>query len=342
MRRAAIHFLFWIGYVLFKTYLNLTDIESISPEAFGMAVGAQLVLLTVKVPLVYTCFFAIDKYLDHAWTAFMSLVSIVLAFALGSVLMSWLNHLVILPVFLKLESSISMFDPGSLLYHSFTLTFVVGAACTLHLLQRQYQSRLHEAELRREQVETELKYLKGQINPHFLFNTLNNIYALARKGSPETAESILRLAKLMRFMLYDAGQSSILLSDEIRLIQDYISLEQLRYTDQLQVTFKQSVDNPDQRIAPLLLIHFVENAFKHGTSESRVQPYVSVHIMLLNRVLEATIANSKGTTQAVRSESPIGMNNVRRQLELLYPSHTLSIEEKQDSFSVKLRIPLPS
>lgn len=342
MQRAWSHLAFWTAYVLFKTYLNVADNDQITVQNFGLALGAQLVMLPVKVPLVYFCFLTLDKYLDRTWKPAVGLIALAGAFSLGVLSMTLLNHAVILPYFHGLTTTISMLDTGSLLYHFFTLAFVTGIACTIHLFRRQFRSRLRETELQREKIETELKYLKGQINPHFLFNTLNNIYALARKGSEQTAESIMKLSKLMRFMLYEAGHPTILLTEELKLMQDYIALEKLRYNDQLVVTYKESIDNPNQHIAPLLLIHFVENAFKHGTSESRQAPYINIDIALRNHMLQVSIANSRGPGYQQGAALPIGMTNIRRQLELLYPNHDLAIDHQSDRFSVNLRIPLPT
>jgi two-component system LytT family sensor kinase len=204
---------------LFKTYLNLSWESDSFWSTIPVLLLLQLTLLPIKIPLVYTCFYVIDNYLLGKWREWQSASALVLAFAIGIVGMTLVNHLVILPYILKVDSSaVPIFHIDSLFYHLFTLCFVGGAAVSIRLLRRQYQSRLREVELQKEKTETELKYLKSQINPHFLFNTLNNIYSLARKGSEQTPESVLKLSKLMRFMLYDASNPVVLLTDELRLI----------------------------------------------------------------------------------------------------------------------------
>lgn len=122
-----------------------------------------------------------------------------------------------------------------------------------------------------------MNYLKSQTNPHFLFNTLNNIYSLARDKSDLAPESILRLSKILRFMLYETGGDYICIDQEIKIISDYIALEKLRYDDSLRVSFQQAVDLK-QPLPPLLLIPLVENAFKHGVSETIHQPFVEIHL----------------------------------------------------------------
>lgn len=349
MQRLRNHLLFWGFYVLFKTYLNIdagaTDLLTATGEEWNYYLRifiAQLCLLSIKVPLVYSCFWLLDCYLLRRWSLLQTVLSFLAIFLLAVLLMSALNHSLILPKLLRYTNvTVSWLAINSLLYHFFTLAFVVGIAVSIRLLRRQYHSSMREVVLQKEKMETELKYLKGQINPHFLFNTLNNIYSLARKGSPHTAESVLKLSKLMRFMLYNAGHPTILLTEELSLIEDYIALERLRYTDRLQVTYNQNLDNLQQCIAPLLLIHFVENAFKHGASETRFESFIAIDVTLKSGVLHAQIHNSK-STDAINADisRPIGMENIKRQLELIYPEHTLVITDNNNTFRVDLTIPL--
>lgn len=349
MQRLRNHLLFWTLYVLFKTYLNIsadaTDFLMATGEEWDYYVRLfiiQLCLLSIKVPLVYSCFWLLDHYLLRKWNLLQTVLSFLAVFLVAVLLMSALNHSLILPKLLRYtQVTFSWLSINSLVYHFFTLAFVVGIAVSIRLLRRQYHSSMREIVLQKEKVETELKYLKGQINPHFLFNTLNNIYSLARKGSSETAESVLKLSKLMRFMLYNAGHHTIMLTEELSLIEDYIALERLRYTDRLQVTYNQNLDNLQQRIAPLLLIHFVENAFKHGASETRFESFITIDITLRNGVLRAQIQNSK-STDGMKSDiaKPIGMENIKRQLDIIYPEHQLVITDNINTFQVDLTIPL--
>lgn len=349
MKRIRNHILFWLAYILFKAYLNISsdavDFVFDTKEVwirFGQLLLVQLAFLSIKVPLIYSSFYWLSKYLnDNTWFIKASL-AFVFSFCMAVVFMSVINHHLILPVILQYKGELSsVFDPGSLLYHAFSLAFITGIALAIKLIRIQSRTRLHELSLEKERVNTELKYLKAQLNPHFLFNTLNNIYSLARKESTQTPEAILKLSKLMRFMLYEASKSDILLTEEIRMIEDYISLERLRYTDRLSITFNSAVDNPNQRIAPLLLIHFVENAFKHGLSESRSDAFIKIDITLKNDLLEASISNSKADKITKdESASSIGLENIKRQLQLIYPAHTLIIQDEDTIFKVELSITL--
>lgn len=348
MQRLRNHLLFWFTYVAFKTYLNLSaeTVALLSADDQWQLVSKILIvqfsILGIKVPLVYSTFYLADAYLLRGWALLRVIAALLLVFTLAVLCMTVLNHTFILPIVLEYTGTVApILSIDSLLYHFFTLSFVVGAANAIRLFRRQHHSRLREVALQKEKTEAELNYLKSQINPHFLFNTLNNIYSLARKGAPQTAEAVLKLSKLMRFMLYEASHSTILLSDELKLIQDYIALEKLRYTDRLVVTYTEVIDNAQQRIAPLLIIHFVENAFKHGASESRFDTSISIAITLKEKVLKAAIRNSKATNTE-STTTPIGMENIQRQLQLVYPQHQLVIDNTSDYFSVDLTIPLPA
>jgi len=140
-------------------------------------------------------------------------------------------------------------------------------------------------------------------------------------------------------MLYEASNDTILITDELKLIQDYIALEKLRYGDRLRITYEEVLDNPQQTIAPLMLIHFIENAFKHGASESRFDSFIHIKVTLVKGLLQVVVTNSKADT-ADKPGSKIGLENIRRQLELVYPKHELTFQDDPDKFTVSLTLPL--
>lgn len=336
------HVFFWIGYVIFKAFLNITSEESVFPgwEKIQVALVVQLSFLVIKVPLVYTCFFLLEQYGHYPSRRWFIALGTAILFIVAALLMSVLNHTFILPVILQYTGSTgSLVSVNSIFYYFFVLFFVCAIACTIHLVRRQNRIQVHSLALEKEKTEAELKYLKAQINPHFLFNTLNNIYSLARKSAPQTADAVLKLSNLMRFMLFETRQATIVLQDELRLIRDYIELERLRYGNRLEVTYEEHLDDPNQRIAPLLLIHFVENAFKHGASESRSDARIKILITLKNGLLIAQIDNTKTSAPEVASNQ-MGLENIKRQLELIYPQHQLSVQNSPDEFRVHLTLNL--
>ena len=198
-------------------------------------------------------------------------------------------------------------------------------------------------QLRIEKQQAELNYLKSQTNPHFLFNTLNNIYSLARDKSDLAPESILWLSKILRFMLYETSGDYIAIEQEVKIIRDYIELEKLRYDETLRINFNHDIEDMKQAIPPLLLIPLVENAFKHGVSETRHQPYIDIHLSVKKRNLLFTVKNSseKLNDDGTVKEN-IGLSNLRRQLELLFTEYHLTVQQLDNSFTATLKINLAS
>ncbi len=203
---------------------------------------------------------------------------------------------------------------------AFDLFITVAAATTIKMIRLHYKSLEFEQELMREKLQSELNFLRAQINPHFLFNTLNNLYGLARKKSDHTADAIMMLSKIMRFMLYDCRAPRIAVSDEAKVIRDYIELEKLRYNERLKVQYEEHIAPPGGFIAPLLLLPFVENSFKHGASGTTGQVEIFVRLNMEDNTLDFEVVNTVDTDAPPPRTEGIGLKNVRRQLELLYPN----------------------
>jgi two-component system, LytTR family, sensor kinase len=197
--------------------------------------------------------------------------------------------------------------------------------------------------LRIEKQTAELTYLKSQTNPHFLFNTLNNIYSLSSDKSDLAPESILRLSDILRFMLYETGGEYIPIEQELKIINDYIALEKLRYDDSLHINFRYKIEDIKQLLPPLLLIPLVENAFKHGVSETRDNPFVDINLSADKKQLEFIVKNSvEGSPGERPVKENIGLSNIRRQLELLYKDYDLTLQQSENIFIATLKINLAS
>ena len=229
---------------------------------------------------------------------------------------------------------------------SYSMGYSVGSIFFFGIIRHIYRYiKLKQSaqQLRIEKQQAELNYLKSQTNPHFLFNTLNNIYSLARDKSDLAPESILRLSKILRFMLYEAGGEYVAIEQELKILSDYIALEQLRYDDSLRINFNHNVEDMKQALPPLLLMPLVENAFKHGVSETRDQPFVDIHLSVNNRLLSFVVKNSTEESAAeVKGKESIGLSNLRRQLELLYTDYNLTLEQGNFVFTAVLKINLAS
>ncbi len=221
-----------------------------------------------------------------------------------------------------------------------TSTFFFGVA---KLFYNNFKLRQKTQQLRLEKQEAELNYLKSQTNPHFLFNTLNNIYSLARDKSDLAPESILRLSKILRFMLYETSGEFISIEQELEIISSYIDLEKLRYDDSLSINYRYEIDDMKQPLPPLLLVPLVENAFKHGVSETRNQPFVDIHLSANQQQLLFVVKNStENVYEEKRVRENIGLSNLRRQLELLYTDYNLSVRQDETVFTATLKINLAS
>ena len=214
----------------------------------------------------------------------------------------------------------------------------------IKLLMDHYEIQNKSLSFQKQKAETELKLLKTQLNPHFLFNTLNNIYSLALSASSETPIAIARLSDILDYILYRCNARLVPLSDEINLINNYIELEKLRYDDHLKISFKTSIDH-NIEIAPLILLSIVENAFKHGAAKDQNSPSIEINLTVTPTTFLCTITNTflphLPTSQISYSTSQIGLPNIQHQLELIYHNaHQLSIEQKEGQFIVTLFIEL--
>lgn len=198
--------------------------------------------------------------------------------------------------------------------------------------------------LEKEKIENELKFLRTQIQPHFLFNTLNNLYALTLEKSDLAPQVVLKLSELLDFILYQSNQPEIAIEKEIELIQGFIDLESLRYGERLKLKFHHQIDDKNSKITPLLLLPFVENAFKHGANKNPNNPEININLMVDNNELFFEIYNSKSShiKNAIDSfNGGIGNKNLKRQLELNYENRfDLSVKENDNSYKVSLNIKL--
>lgn len=194
-------------------------------------------------------------------------------------------------------------------------------------------------EMERQKLEVELQSLKSQINPHFLFNTLNNIYALALDESAKTPDMILKLSDLMRYIIYDCRSTKVKLSKEIEFIRNYIALEQLRLDGKIRVDFNVEIEN-EIELPPLIFVNFLENAFKHATKTEG--SFILLKISVNNYGdLIFTVENSKeeDSSQEMSEYSGVGLENVKKRLMLLFPHrHELNIQNFSNKFSVNLKL----
>ena len=223
-----------------------------------------------------------------------------------------------------------------------SLPIIAGSALMIKLVKRWWFKQKETEQLANEKTTAELQLLKAKVHPHFLFNTLNNIYYFTLSGSPKAPEMINKLSGLLNYIINECNQELVPLQKEISMIRDYMALEKIRYGEQMNMIIEIDNDDSEEQIAPLLLIPFVENSFKHGTSKMVAHLWVTLRITVKNRMLDFFISNSQPEeAEPQMKKGNIGLKNVKHRLQLLYPgTHALSIVSDRQSFSVNLKIQL--
>ena len=224
------------------------------------------------------------------------------------------------------------------------IALVLGVSTSSTAIQKwQYDKQKHQ-EMEQDKISSELSFLKAQINPHFFFNTLNNIYALTLVNVDTSRKAIHQLSRMMRYVLYDTQNSTTQLNQEIAFIKDYISLMQLRLTDVVKIDFLSPAPLKDLAIAPMIFLPFIENAFKHGVSATQASN-IKITVKQNNNTILLEVVNTiiKEQSNNLEEASGIGLNNTRRRLDLLYPGkHILTIDNNtaENIYSVHLTLDL--
>lgn len=346
-KRIVLHIGFWLLYWLMNGYVevflsNSTFAELPMWQRLWKGFGARLIILPLEMGFAYYSMYVIlPRYFKGRsyWRLGLEFFGVfTLVFALYRLFIPY----IIYPYIYQLPYAANTFEGWwpRYIYTAIRFISVTGMALTIKLLRSRFQHLEKEKQLTEEKLQNELRFLRAQTNPHFLFNTLNNVYALARKKSDQTAPVIMKLSKLLRFMLYECNQDRITIEREIQVIEDYLELEKLRYNNRLRIQFEKSIDHSSALIAPLLLLPLIENAFKHGASETRFETFVHIKLTATAEQLQMYVENSQEEVENI-SSAGIGLPNVHRQLALLYPAgHHLSIQNQKDIFRVNLSINL--
>lgn len=350
MKRLLFHLVFWLAYFALRGFIEYLWLHG-SLKGFsetGYVVAAWLAAFLEGLPEVlyaYYLGYRIWPILEKGgiarwWILAEALVLLLLAIYLVRVIFYYIvaDH-----VFKGLFPSSEHFEFRRFMAILFNFLATSGLMVAVKAIRQQLELKEKQKNLVKEKLETELKMLRSQVNPHFLFNTLNNIYGLSIKKSDKAPEAVMKLSELLHFTLYRAGAATIALEEELQIIKDYISLEKLRYDERLEVKWEQYIDNPQQAITPLILLPLIENAFKHGAGNSRFQSFIHTKINLRNGILYFNISNSfEKNEQKQVEKNRIGLHNTRRQLELTYKEYELDIYQQEQVFSVELTINLNS
>lgn len=252
-------------------------------------------------------------------------------------------HFIIYPYFHPEGVQKGLFCDSCFIYGFFSFLFIFGYATSLNVFKHWYLDQQTAQKLQKEKLEAELKFLKAQIHPHFLFNTLNNLYALALKKSDQAPEMVLKLSDLLNYMLYECNAERVSLKKEIELIENYLEIEKMRYGNLLKIELNKSGNFGSTQIAPMLILPFIENAFKHGLSNEINKCYVKINALVEDDVFEFSVENSKSNEfqakDPTKYKEGIGLKNVKRRLELQYKGkYDLKITDTDFMFEVKLKL----
>jgi two-component system LytT family sensor kinase len=335
------HLLFWVGYLLVYTGVHTGDDEMVEYFLYELLqLPGTMLVAYVNMYVLYPRLFAKRQYAAY------TLAAMVLLF-ISSVISRIIIEKWVEPVFFPATTYPEPVFVWYMLFKSMLwfLSPVLFFTLIIKILQQWFRQEQQQQKTAQEKLNAELNFLKAQVHPHFLFNTLNNLYALTLQASPTAPAVVLKLSELMSYMLYDSRSDLTSLQQEIRHIKNYIELEQLRYGNRLDVSLNVSGETGQVSIAPLLLIPFVENAFKHGISEETGNVWVTIDIKVKHDWLSVKVENSYNEplppTSGDGDKNGIGLQNVTRRLNLMYEyNHELVINKEPGRYSVDLKIKL--
>lgn len=330
-KRVLPHLLFWSFYVLFfgaiyGKYGN--DFKMYFLESFCM-------LPFVMVATYATIYYILPNYLKNQ-NLFFSLLKVLLV-----LLITTLGERIFLRKLYSLEITLDSLFTLSYVYIVLESNFIVAMAVAIKIVKKWFEQQQEKHEMEKRNLKTELILLKAQLHPHFLFNTMNNLYALSVEKSAKTSEGIAKISELLRSVLYECNESEITLEKEIILIENYIELERMRYGSRLKLDFETSGAIADVKIAPMLLFTFIENCFKHGSSNDPDHPFIKIKLNVTEDEIVFLAENSKPKNPKIMSgnKGGIGLENVKKRLEIIYhENYVLKIKDLKNTFIVYLSI----
>lgn len=346
------HVAFWVTWWLFMAVIYSAGYGPVVPysDAIFRSTVEALIFLPTHIFLSYSLIYFVipryivtGKYLKGVVCVFVlfvlsALVSITINITVISAFREYFQTLPVrrIPLQIRLVYGLMAGLRGGIT--------VGGIAAAIKLMKYWYIKEQRNIQLQKENIATQMQLLKAQVHPHFLFNTLNNIYSHTQKTAPVAASLVMGLSDLMRYILHEGSKQWVPLQKELKMIDDYIMLEQIRYGNRLEIDKDMPADTKGLLIAPLLLLPFVENCFKHGTSQMLEHAWMRISIQVDDsNKFKMTLINAK-LPNAEKNEghqSGIGLANARQRLELIYPGrHELVINEEEDVFIVNLRIEL--
>ena len=337
------HVLFWLG--IFTYFLITLEIKYFSSYTDG--IESRLIMVLVQIITAYSTLYILIPYFLTPKKYVLFGIYLLLLLVINYTLFVCIYEFYYSPKYFVNSSNNTAYDSIKGFWdHIFKVqTFVAKSVkfltpTIIFLTIKFYNERQTFLKINEQKKATELTTLKHQLNPHFLFNTLNNLYALAVEKSDETPDVIEKLSEMLDYMLYGCNEEFAPLQKEIELIENYLALEKVRYGTRVDIQFN-SPKRSSAKIAPLILLTFIENAFKHGVSQELNKAFINISISLNEELINFKIENSIAKNKIVSDKKNIGITNVKKQLELLYAhSYSLNISEVNNCFNVDLKIPI--
>ena len=336
-RRWLYHLLFWLSYYILTLILYMGLHEKITPLScllYLVTLSFQAIVAYINIYVLIPRLLFEKRYGNYALALCLSLT--VFAF-----IIVFFDNLFM--YFKSGQFKVELLYNWSYLSIVFiTEVYVIGMATGMKFVKDSFLNQQWMKEKEKHYLETELKFLRSQIHPHFFFNTLNNIYSLTLKKSDEAPGIILKLSDLMSYMLYESNVPKVPLSKEIDYLQNYLDVEQLRFGHRLSVSFTREGFRDDVNIPPMILILFLENSFKHGVKNNISKIHIDISLRIDEEFLYFKVDNPVTEDEKVgEANKGIGLTNVRRRLDLLYGNdYALDILENEGIFSVNLKMPL--
>jgi len=341
--RIVAHLIFWliVGFFYFLVFNWNSEFREVS-----IIFSAGL----LPVAIVATYFFNYTLVPKYLWEKRFGRFFL---FSFYTVLVStWLSFLIVSFALVYILNKKAFVEPAALHpeLQVISLNFIVFLAIAIKQVKRAFYINQEKDQLEKTKLitelklkEAELKLLKAQIHPHFLFNTLNNLYGLTLEKSDEAPDLVLRLSEILDYILYRCDEKRVLLSEEITNLKNYIEIEKIRYSEKLKLEMNFPAKTGQLQIAPLIILPFIENAFKHGVSKFPGIAHVKIKIETTDRILIFSVNNTKNPVATANDNysKGIGLINVRKRLDLMYPEkYILNIDEQKETFSVNLTIEL--
>lgn len=327
------HVTFWLAHLVFygTLYGSFED-------KYRQTFSEELMYLPGKLAFTYfTLYFLLPRFLLAGRYGMFTLWFLSASFLIG-LWQRYVAYEIHYPLYYPQWLNDPFLHPGKVIKMMVGVYPVTFSAVMIKLLKYWYTNQKAQLVLKEEKLQAELKFLKTQIHPHFLFNTLNNLYALTLKKSERAPDMVLKLSELIDYMLYECSGDAVSLEKELKFIQNYIDIEKMRYGDKLDVDLQVTGNIQERAIAPLIILPFVENCFKHGASESLIQSWVKIRIDVQPETIIVKVENSKAENGHGRKEG-IGIQNVTRRLDLLFPDrYTLKIANEAATFLVVLTV----